>query len=697
MTVTSPLTSPSNSLAETQLGSAINSPSTSRHGALPAPKPQPNPLPWSNDQLVPFGKYILLNKVSSGATAAVYCATLREDSGLERMVTVKRVLPQMAGDPEFVETFVREAKTCARLVHSSICPIYELGKIGESLYMVSQWVAGRDLGALVKRLQETGRVMPPITAAFIANRLCDALDYAHSLKNEHGVCLGIIHRDISPANILVSFEGEVKLMDFGIALASGRSQQTNVDALKRKLSYMSPELVRGTALDARSDVFGVGVCLYEMVTGQRLFAAPTDIATLKLVSEAAVPADAAALQAAPQELASIILRALAREPEERWPSAGEMAHALSTYAAQSEPGYGTKDLAELMREWFAPDMEADQRALHELLTASQDLRLMEHRRRFFASPHGAAAAAKAEAARKLNAKRPITGDYLKPQASEGANATTTAQPLSAPAATSGPALDYEDEEPTAAFTAKHLRRNTPLDTTTHPPGDDEPTSAFVPTHLSAQDAAASTLPGPAAVVPGGEQPLDVEAEATQVFFSKQHGQSLLLPQVPLETSFIDLPEPLRVPPPVEEFAALTGTGTGQHRISKLRERPMPAAVPTESSGTGDRPHRPTPPPPPRHRLTPPPPAASGPASSSKAAADQEELPELELILEEEDSAPQPPVQTPESHTKYLGWIATVAILLATVLAILVAQDVGNPALAPSQPTRSNSQPRPPTR
>jgi serine/threonine protein kinase len=224
--------------------------------------------------------------------------------------------------------------------------------------------------------------------------------------------LGIIHRDISPANILMSFEGEVKLMDFGIARASGRSQQTNVDALKRKLSYMSPELVRGTALDARSDVFGVGICLYEMVTGKRLFAAQDDITTLKLVSNASVPDTSALQDSAPKELADIIMRALAREHEDRWPTAGEMAQALTAYVAKGHATYGPKDISELMHTWFAADMESEQRALQELITASQNLQLMEQRRRFFASPHGAAAAAKAEAARKLNSKRPITSPGL---------------------------------------------------------------------------------------------------------------------------------------------------------------------------------------------------------------------------------------------------------------------------------------------
>ncbi|MET0389765.1 MAG: serine/threonine-protein kinase, partial [Polyangiales bacterium] len=361
---------------------------------------------WSADELIPFGKYILLNKISAGATAVAYRAKLRGEAGFERIVAVKRILPQMAGDTEFVETFVREAKICARLTHGSICPIYELGKVGESLYMASQLVTGKDLGAIMRRLQFTGKVMPPLAAAWIGSRLCDALDYAHGLKDTGGERLGILHQDLSPANIVVSYEGEVKLIDFGVARASGQAQQTNVEALKQKIGYMSPELVRGAHVDARTDVFGVGISLYEMVTGRRLFAGSDDIATLKLVSHAVVPPPSALLDDTPEELEVIIMRALARDPEARWPSAGEMAHALTACVAAEDPTFGTRNIGELMRELFVDDQEAEQRKLHELIVASQDAQLMEQRRRFFASPLGAAAVAKAEAARRLASTRP---------------------------------------------------------------------------------------------------------------------------------------------------------------------------------------------------------------------------------------------------------------------------------------------------
>jgi serine/threonine protein kinase len=361
---------------------------------------------WSVDELIPFGKYILLNKISAGATAAVYRAKIRGEAGFERLVTIKRILPQMAGDPDFVETFVHEAKVCARLTHSNICPIYELGKVGESLYMASEWVAGKDLRAILQRLQATDRVMPPLAAAWIASRLCDALDYAHGLKDIKGERLNLLHQDLSPANVMVSYDGAVKLLDFGLARAAGRAQQTNVDALKQKLGYMSPELVLGTAIDRRSDLFGVGVCLYEMVTGKRLFSGSDDIATLKLLRNATVQPPSALRDDTPDELETIIMRSLARDPEQRWPSAGEMAHALTAFVVSDDPSFGTRNLVELMQSLFETDRQSEQVKLNTLLKASQDGNLMEQRRRFFHSPMGAGAIARAEATRKHASARP---------------------------------------------------------------------------------------------------------------------------------------------------------------------------------------------------------------------------------------------------------------------------------------------------
>jgi len=375
---------------------------------------------WSADELIPFGKYMLLDRISGGGTSAVYRANVRGEAGFERLVAIKRILPHMAGDPEFVKTFVREAKTVARLTHANICPIYELGKVGESLYMAIEYVAGKDLGRIARRLARRGMVMPPQVAAFIAARLCDALDYAHSLKTNSGDNAGVVHRDLSPSNILVSYEGGVKLIDFGLAKAVGRAQQTNVDALKKKLGYMSPEMVKGRPLDARSDIFGVGVCLYEMLTGRRLFVGKDDIDTLKLVGTAVVPPPSAVSDDVPDDLEVLVMRALEKNPEDRFQTASEMGQILNAWLHRTHPGFNTQSLCDWINSLFATEIPEENERIKTLLAASADNALMAARRQYFASPTGAAARARAEVARRMSTEPPAMRTVLNVSAPKAA-------------------------------------------------------------------------------------------------------------------------------------------------------------------------------------------------------------------------------------------------------------------------------------
>jgi serine/threonine-protein kinase len=360
------------------------------------------PSAWAPDKLIPFGKYLLLDRISVGATSVLYRGRTLGEAGFERLVTVKRLLPHMVGDEDFVKTFVKEAKTAARLTHPNICPIFELGKVGESMYMTMEYIAGKDLGKIARKLRSLGEPYPPEVAAYVTSKLCDALDYANNLKNTDGEPIGIVHRDISPPNILLSYEGQVKLIDFGLAKAVGQAQQTSIEALKNKLSYMSPEMVKGGALDQRSDLFGLGVCLYEMITSRQLFEGNSDLATLKLVSAASIPPPSGFLEDVPEELEIIAMRALERDPEDRWQSAEELNVALQSYLVKEHPGYGARQLSEWLTSYFADEIKAEQDALNVLLEASRRPGIIEERRRFFTSPAGAAAIAKAEVIRRMN-------------------------------------------------------------------------------------------------------------------------------------------------------------------------------------------------------------------------------------------------------------------------------------------------------
>lgn len=403
----------------------------------------------SADTLIPFGKYILLNRICSGSTSAVYRAiqagSTEEalstgDASIQQLVALKRILPEMSGDPEFFEAFVREAKTASRLDHANICPVFELGRVGESLYMTTEHIAGKDLGRVALALRTAGQRMPAVLAAWVMTRLCSALDYAHNLRSAQGDLAGLVHRDLSPANVLIGYEGEVKLIDFGVAKAVGRAEQTNIAALKKKLGYMSPEMVRGHAVDPRSDIFGLGVLLYEMLTERRLFSGTDDIATLRMVNEAEVPTLSSVATAVPQMLEAITLRALQRDPSKRYASAAEMGKALSEFLELEAPLFGSAQLKSFMGELFAAVHAQEDQALGQLLKASQNTSLVAARKRFFSSPFGAAAVARAEITRRL-----VTGtpDAPVPVGSPYA----AAQTLSSGA----PGTDEELDEPTEIF------------------------------------------------------------------------------------------------------------------------------------------------------------------------------------------------------------------------------------------------------
>jgi serine/threonine-protein kinase len=241
------------------------------------------------NQITQFGPYKLIERISVGGMAEVYKASEQGVEGFERIVAVKRILPHIAEDDEFITMFKDEAKIAGQLQHGNIAQIYNLGQQGDSFYIALEYVAGKDLRNIFTRCQQQGKPMPIAQACFIVMKVGEGLDYAHNKRDKHGRHLNIVHRDVSPPNVLVSYEGEVKLIDFGVAKAAGRVSRTQAGILKGKFGYMSPEQVRGMPLDRRSDVFSLGVVLYEVLIGQRLFQGETDFATLEMVRTVDVP------------------------------------------------------------------------------------------------------------------------------------------------------------------------------------------------------------------------------------------------------------------------------------------------------------------------------------------------------------------------------------------------------------------------
>lgn len=300
-----------------------------------------------------IGPYQVVERISAGGMAEVYRAKQTGADNFERPVAIKRILPHIARDPNFIAMFQAEAKLAVQLQHGNICQIYQLGRHEDSFYIALEYVDGRDVGAILDLHQKQNRPIPLPQACYIIRRVCEGLDYAHNKKSSQGEPLNIIHRDISPPNLLISYEGEIKLIDFGLAKAVGSSVQTQAGIIKGKLAYMSPEQVRGAPIDHRSDVFAVGIVFFELLTARRLFRRDSDLETFDAVRQCRVPRPSEINPSIPKALEDILLTSLARDVDKRYQSAGAMNEAIQEFVLSSRNTFRGDQLGEWMRRLFA--------------------------------------------------------------------------------------------------------------------------------------------------------------------------------------------------------------------------------------------------------------------------------------------------------------------------------------------------------
>ncbi|HET6611509.1 MAG TPA: serine/threonine-protein kinase, partial [Kofleriaceae bacterium] len=317
-------------------------------------------------QPIPFGKYYLLERINVGGMAEVFRAKAYGVEGFERLVAVKRILPNIAEDKEFIKMFIDEAKIAVQLNHANIAQIFDLGMVDTHYYIALEHIHGRDLRAIYDRCHDGGAPMPVAQACFVVMKVCEGLDYAHNKRDASGRELGLVHRDVSPQNMLVSFDGEVKLIDFGIAKAAGKGSKTQAGILKGKFGYMSPEQVRGLPIDRRSDVFSCGIVLYELLTGERLFQGESDFSTLEKVRNVEILPPSTYNRKIPDELERIVLKALARDVEDRYQNAIDLHDELQAFVYTAGEFYSRKDLSTWMKATFAKEIEAESARLDEL-------------------------------------------------------------------------------------------------------------------------------------------------------------------------------------------------------------------------------------------------------------------------------------------------------------------------------------------
>ncbi|HUB08556.1 MAG TPA: protein kinase [Myxococcales bacterium] len=312
---------------------------------------------------LPFGKFLLLDRINVGGMAEVFLAKAFGVEGFQRVLAIKKIIPTMVEDEEFITMFIDEARIAVQLNHANIVQIHELGKFEEHYYIAMEYVSGRDLRFMLDAAKKRKKLLPLPLSVFVAHAVCEGLDYAHRKKDAQGKDMNIVHRDVSPQNVLVSYDGDVKVIDFGIAKAQNRSQKTQAGILKGKFGYMSPEQVRGLPIDRRSDIFALGVILYEMLTGERLFVGESDFSTLEKVRNAEVLPPREFNDAIPEALEAIVLKSLAREAEARYQWAAEMGEDLMRFLLQGNAIFGQKQLGQYMKAEFTPELDRENERL----------------------------------------------------------------------------------------------------------------------------------------------------------------------------------------------------------------------------------------------------------------------------------------------------------------------------------------------
>jgi len=302
---------------------------------------------------IKYGQYVLLDRIATGGMAEVWKARMRGVEGFQKIVAIKKILPHLSDNQDFIEMFIDEAKLAAQLNHNNIIHIYDLGKTQGTYFIAMEYVEGHDLKTILKRGVDRDQPLGVELSLFIASKVAAALDYAHRRRDFEDKDMSLVHRDVSPQNVLISHEGDIKLCDFGIAKAASKASHTQAGALKGKLQYMSPEQAWGKPIDRRSDIFALATVLFEMLSGRKLFTGDNEISILEQVREARVVRPSELNDEVAPEIDAVVLKALNKEPSARYQTAGEMARDIDSILYNMKPTPTSADLAIYMhRIWI---------------------------------------------------------------------------------------------------------------------------------------------------------------------------------------------------------------------------------------------------------------------------------------------------------------------------------------------------------
>lgn len=302
-----------------------------------------------------LGNYLILEKIAQGGMAEIYKAKTTDPNGIDRLVVIKRILPHISSNQEYIAMLVDEAKISVHFTHGNIAQVYDLGRVEDDYFIVMEYVDGKTLSQTIKHFSEQKSTIPLDIILFCMAEVCHGLDYIHRKTGLDGKPLGVVHRDISPQNIIVSYSGTVKIIDFGVAKSDVKLDQTESGVLKGKFAYMSPEQTYGEKIDARSDIFSLGILMWELLTQKRLFKRKTNKETVKAIRDYKAPPPSSMRADIPAEIDRIVEKALNKKISRRYQSASEMAQDIMRFLYQLNPEFKSIQIARFLYENFGPE------------------------------------------------------------------------------------------------------------------------------------------------------------------------------------------------------------------------------------------------------------------------------------------------------------------------------------------------------
>lgn len=510
-------------------------------------------------------RYEPLKRLAVGGMAEIFLAKQSGLEGFEKVVVLKRILPHLASDDEFVSMFLDEARIAAKLSHPNVVQIYDLGKADATYYIAMEYVSGRNVQHLITKQQQLGGHLPVEHVARIMAGVCDGLFYAHGRKDYDGKPLNIVHRDISPQNILVSFAGGVKVVDFGIAKASTQLAQTRAGVLKGKYAYMSPEQVRGAKVDHRSDIFALGLVMYEMLTGMRAFERDNSLKTLKAIVQEKPLNPREMNPDIPMEVVKLLSKALEKNPDRRYKTAQEMQLALEDWLESSPKKSNNVRLSRFLYDLFDDELNSAEGTLVVKGVGQVII------------PTSQGKEAKPAIEEEVDSKTlsaALVDDRIQPG--------PATKPKAAPAAAPAPSARVRDEVGAKAAAAKpsSAPRTAPVLDDDDDSDDGKTVPGYDLEQLERDRQAAMALAqrggsGPQRAAPAANNPLTAEGDDED---KTRAGVPMSVPSAPPSPALMTNPTPGRRRPSEDDVAAPTLNGRGSPaaaaRTASLEQQPL---------------------------------------------------------------------------------------------------------------------------